>query len=831
LQYPIKSYRNNLILSRNGDIWAYYYVRPKNINLQDRDKVEEFKRDFSYTLQELSKRYQGFDLSVYPFEVNLTQQFNELATDFNQAHKDVAKYYAAKTVSILKRRNGNITHPRFVLGVKLKKHNEVSSRVMAFKESGKNVTDTIINALTGQKQNDLEDSEEILQEERELYAELASFQVEPLETKDTAYLLKLNILRNADYQVSDETREQTINELNEVVITPNQSKGIIKLTTEYGEQYMACLPISRLPDYTWNHPIFYRVQDLPYPVEFHLKANAMETNGLTGAKARVNNKRKLFRTNVKETAQFGDPASQQLANNMKKTQIIQADFEEELTIFEWLGCFVIYGSSIEIVKNRMRHLKKYFGKQHIKLESPLVDQEKLFYQLIQGESDIGSYWINRTNVHALSEFLYTLTSELGNNVGFYLGALVEGTASIEREKAIAMSRRNVFINLLASNQNIGRASTASPHIHITGQTGTGKSFLVKVLFYILLLMNTCVLYFDPKLEIEKEYKKLLSDKRFREQYPEFMILLNDLKFITLDAGNRANYGVLDPLVFLSPNDARTVAEGIIYQIYNLDKNDLVKMEVLEALNRLIDERLLGQQVGLRHLITRLKEHPEADVKRFANILDYEVQNSLLELVFSDGKSQGLELTNQQSVVLSVKGLSLPKPKTNPEHYDKQQRKSLAIMLCVGKYIELFGSHDEEHYTYEIFDEAWTLTKTAIGQEIINRIKKTGRSQDNGCVFVTQSVLDIDDEDTKGQVGMLFAFDEDSEREDILREVGLEVTDQNIELLKNLKQGQCIMRDIYQRKGKIAIDCLFDEWLIANKTVEKTASGHLEEKYA
>lgn len=827
--YPVKNYAENLLITKENDVWAYYYVRAKNINMQDKEKVESFKQDFRYTLQELSKRYKSFDFSVYPFEVNLTEQFSDLADDFNEQHKDVAVFYAEKMVDILRQQKGNITRPRFVLGVKLKQHNEVTSRLKALKESGKSVTSTLQQLLFGANSEDEQLFAEISQDEKDLYGELVGFQAERLSSEDTAYLLKLNILRNAVYKVSDETREQTINELDEVIIEPTKHKGVLKLTTEYGDQYMSCLPISSLPDFVLNAPLFYKIQSLPYPVEFHVKANALASDGLTGMKSRVANRRKLFKVNVNESAQYGDPASVQLTKNVQKTELIQNDLEEELTIFEWLGCFVVYGSTVDVVKSRMRHLKKYLGKQGVKIEFPLADQEKLFFSLIQG-GELPKYWKNYTNAYALSELLYMLTSELGNNIGFYIGALIDGFQEIEREKAIKNSRKLLLINLFASNQNIGQANTASPHINITGKTGNGKSFLVKLLFYILLLMKAQVLYFDPKLEIYKVYQKLSADKAFRAQYPKFMELLDDLDLITLDVENSANYGVLDPLIFLPQNEARTVAEGIISQIYDLEKSDVVKVAVLEELGRLIDERALGERVGLRHLITRLQADENEDIKRCGNLLALEVENSLLELVFSDGQHQGIDFSNQKSVVLSVKGLSLPKPNTNPEHYDKLNRKSLAVMLCVGKYIERFGSRDEESYTFEIFDEAWTLSKTAIGQEIINRIKKIGRSQNNGCLFVTQSVSDIQSDDTKGQVGMLFAFDEDSEREEILKEVGLEVSEQNIELLKNLKQGQCIMRDIYNRTGKIAIDCLFDEWFIANETVAQTASGRLEEKY-
>lgn len=828
-EYPVERYQENLIFSENGDIWAYYFVGSTNINLQDIDGVSQYKSNFRYTLQELARKYHTFDFSIYPFEVNLMEQINELSSDFNTETPEISMYYMKKMVNQLSKQFGKVTKPKFVLGIKLREYNQVSSKIELIKGTLKHVNDRLIQALTPTNTEEEQAIEELFQEEQDLFSEVSSFQPERLTSEQTAYLLKMNFLRNTPHLRADEERVQSINELSEGILYPNAEKGMLAVETEYGKQFMGFLPLSELPDYTLNTRLFYRLQNLKFPVEFHIKADVMPADGLTGVKAQVSNKRKLFKVNAKEAAQFGDPASVQLVKNIKKTEDIQEDIDQENALFQWLGCFVVYGQTAEICRNRIKYLKKYFGKMNVRLEFPIVDQEKLFYRFIQGEGAIGKYWRQQTNAYGLSEFLFGLTNELGNNIGIYLGVQNEGSEATEREKAIKQSRKAVFINLFASNQNISSASTASPHIHILGKTGNGKSFLVKLLFYMLLLLKAKVLYFDPKLEIYKTKELLLNDPEFMNEYPEFVQLLENLQFITLDVENKDNYGILDPLVFLTPNEARTVAEGIINNVYDLDKNDDVKVEVLKMLNVLIKEREQGEKVGLRTLITRLKENDISSVRKFAEILDYEVQNSLLELVFSDGDKEGIKF-NQQSLVLSVKGLSLPKPTVSPKYYDKVQKKSLAIMLCVGKYIELFGSQDDSEYTFEIFDEAWTLSKSAVGQEIINKIKKVGRAQKNGCIFVTQSVADVNADETKGQVGMIFCFDEDSEREDILKELGLPVNEENKKLLKNLKQGQCIMRDIYQRTGKLSIDCLFDEWLIANKTVEQTASGQLEEKY-
>lgn len=829
--YPIKNYKDNLLITQTGDIWAYYFVEPKNLNMQDQHALDAHKNDFRYTIQELGRRYKEFDFSLYPYEVNLNEQYQELSQDFNQQDPEIPRYYAQKTIQVLEQMYGKITKPKFVLGIKMREYNEVTSRLDQVKGGLNDVKENLFEILGGGKQDADAILEQIQPEEQDLFQELNSFEATRLTTADTAYLQRFNFIRNSKHLKEDEEREQTLSEITEGMILPNERRGVIGLQTYYGKEYVSFLPISVLPDYLLNTRLFYRTQNLPFPTEFHIKARPQKNDGVfTGVKSKVSGKRKTFKSNVKEVVKSGDPASKRLAINMKKTEMIQEDLDEDLVIFDFIGCFVVTANTAETCRERVRYLRKWFGKQKVKLECPIADQEKLFNAFLQGDNKGVKSWHQFSNEYGLSEFLFGVTNELGNNVGFPIGIQTDGIQSVERTKAVQQSRKIVYWNPLAINQNIQKASTASPHIDVAGKTGSGKSFLMKLLFYILQLMNVKSMYFDPKTELAKMALSLLHDRTFVANNPYFAKMLSRIHFVTLDSSYSDNHGILDPLVFLPPTEAKTVAEGILYQIYDLDKSDDIRNEVQESLNYLIEARESGEKVGLRTLIGLLENHQNKAIKQVGKIIKNEVENSVLELVFSDGTTQGLSLEDR-TLVLSVAGLSLPEPSKRVNEYDKKERKSIAVMLCIGKFIRLFGSQNPSEYTYEIFDESWVLKFSSIGKEIINEIKRVGRYYCNACIFADQSVKSSGESgELTGQVGMMFAFDEDSEREDILKTIGLSVNQTNIDLLRNLKQGQCVFRDIYDRTSKLTIHCLFPEWTYASKTVDRTVSGNLEEKY-
>ncbi|MGL9757242.1 ATP-binding protein [Enterococcus sp. DIV2324] len=828
-QFPVNHYRNNLLLTPKNDVWAYYRIGNTDLNLQDSEKVEDHKYNFRHIMEEVGKKYKGFDLSLYPLDLEMEEQFEEFKPDFNQETPDISEYYTEKLIETFEKMYGHLNRPRFVLGVRIREYNHVTSRFESVAGGLEEVKETIFDVLGGTAKDKDEELKKFVSKEEELFQELGSLKAERMTTEEVAYQLKFNFLRNSNHNRFDEQRVQSIDEITEAILTPNERKGVMGIETEYGKHYVSFLPISRLPDYTLYSRLYYRAQSFPFGTEFHVKGKGLPSDGLLGVRSTVTNKKKNFKVDANETMNLGDKASVNLAKNMKKSEMVEEDLDEELTIYQWLGCFAVYGDTAQECLQRSRLVRKYFRKIDIRVEAPLSDQLQLFQAMTQGEIKATKYWQQTTNIYGISEFLFGVTNELGNRVGFPIGVQTEGNKPIKRDKAVKSSRKLVRLNFMATNQNIA-GSSASPHIHITGITGGGKTFLMLLMFYITNLFNIQSMFFDPKVKLKEIRDVLLNDPEFIKKYPFFAKMWHNLRFITLSIKDKSNYGILDPIVFLPPAEAKEVAEGILYQIYDIDKNDDIRLETVDMLNVLIDERSKGKKVGLRHLIDRLKDSNTLEVRKFAQILAQEVENSLLELAFSDGSATRIEFDNR-SVVLSVEGLTLPEPTTSPQFYEKHEKKSLAVMLCVGKYIELFGRMSDTSYTYEFFDEAWTMSRSAIGKKIINRIKKVGRSQCNACVFATQSVADIHTDDTQGQVGLLFAFDEDSERPEILKEVGMEVTPANIELLKNLQQGQCLMRDPYKRTGKVTVHSWFPEWTMANKTVDRTASGNMEEKYA
>ena len=133
---------------------------------------------------------------------------------------------------------------------------------------------------------------------------------------------------------------------------------------------------------------------------------------------------------------------------------------------------------------------------------------------------------------------------------------------------------------------------------------------------------------------------------------------------------------------------------------------------------------------------------------------------------------------------------------------------------------MFGKRDSSKKTAIYFTEAWVFNNSNAGRSIIAAMARVGRSQMNQLVLDTQFIGDLGSDKEKGNFGVVFAFDEDSEREKILNHLRLEVNEANLAEMSHMIKGQCWMLDPYGRVGKLNVHSLFEEMTAALQTTEK-----------
>ena len=427
--------------------------------------------------------------------------------------------------------------------------------------------------------------------------------------------------------------------------------------------------------------------------------------------------------------------------------------------------------------------------------------------------------------------MFGTTQALGANTGFYVGRVLNLQKYRGVESAVASSRLLLLLNLVVSNKGIKGAKTDSPHVALSGDTGQGKSFLFKILLLHMAMFNTKILYIDPKQEVRRWFMRALE----KEKNPYFQKLIKSFHFVTLNANDKANLGILDPMLTLNTQsseddipDVMTLIKEMLTQVRSVSDSILIETALNKAIKSVCSRRIQGEKVGTLTVFDELAKGSD-DEKQLAEFYRSIVPETMLKLAFSDGTTDSLQF-NDKRTILEVTGLQLPKANQDSRTYSETQKYSIALMLALGKYLEKFGRANPDEFTLEMIDEAWIFNTSQAGKNVFDSIKRLGRSENNALFYATQRVNDSSGEDSIGQFGQLFAFDSVDDRPNILRQFNLPVNKANLRLLEDLQKGQCLFRDIYGRVGKVVIHSLFDEWTTALKTVNTNESARLEEKY-
>ncbi|MEC1645130.1 VirB4-like ATPase ConE [Bacillus halotolerans] len=828
LKTPMKAIHKNLLLTRTGDVWAYYRIKSNSIPMQNREKVESYKKKWQHLFEEITS-YEDFHLMMYPSEYELKKRFKDLETDIAADAMDVARYYNEETVRLLEQRLGRLTKYDFILGVKLK-----SSLVNISVELKDNIlslfntaTDTVVKML-GWEQNVSTSFFEKYEEVEETLANImASVRGERLSESEMTYINRYHFVRGLNHQTNEESEIKDVRSITNTIIDPTDP-SVLHLHSDQDEGYTAFVVIDEFLHNMSESDLFYETQSLPFPVEVQMK---IQTESKSITKPALNLKKQQLKEEQKEQQSTGDRSDVSTVTSATMVRHLQDEIKkEEVHLMNWLSVIVVHGKTKKECVGKATIVKRHLKGAGITCRLPVADQLNLFYKMLPGEKlDItDKNWIQKTTQDGVAESLFAVNSDIGSKIGFFLGWVDRFQEHTDLESAIMSSRDFVLFHPFLANQQLKGSKTRSPHCLITGDTGNGKSYLAKLIFNYISMLNIKSLYIDPKKEMRKWIQRVLNDEYIRENFPLYIAHLEKYNYITLDHENTHNWGALDPISFLPPMKAKELVQVIFEQVYDFKGKDDVNTAFLRATSEVIEAKQKGEQVGSLDIIRRMQKHPEEAVQKAGDYLNEVVSDSILKLCIHDGSNPALSL-EKRITILEVENMDLPDHAERLENYTISQLKSSAVMFALGKFCELFGMNQDEQ-TVEFIDEAWIFTTSQQGKKVERQMRRIGRSYNNAEYFISQSTKDALKEEDSGNFGVAFAFDEPNEREEVLKWMNMEVTKENKKMMESMFQGQCLFKDYYGRTSKISIECLFEEWQGALKTVEKKAVAYAEEKY-
>ncbi|EBF5198653.1 hypothetical protein FH025_14040 [Listeria monocytogenes] len=830
LKTPAKAIKDNLLLTNKEDVWAYYKVKPTSISFANKKKRARFMRDQQKFLEEIVD-YTDFHFIMYPKDFELEERMEDLAMDFAEDTRDSAEYYAEETIHLLEAKLGKVTKYAFALGIRLKEG--VFKLDDSLRENAERFllrfTDNLVNMMGFENAAYDDKLRQYSQAQSDVESIVMAIDGEAMTEEELVYLNRFNFIRGIAHHPKEESFHKKISAINNTQIDPNYPH-MLELSTDIGTSYVSFVVIDEFLDNMSDMDLFYTCQRLPFPVEVNIKAQA-ERKSQT--KTALTFKKQATKDSANEQYRAGDEVEESTELAYTMVRHLQNELKrEESYLFNWLASVIVTGETPEECQERALLTKRHLQSEEIKARVPVADQLSLFYKYLQGEklgmTDLS--WIQKTLQDGIAELSFGLSEELGSKIGWLIGYIDRYDEHLSREHAVNAARDPVLYHPLIANQQIKGSKTRSIHELITGDTGGGKSYLAKMIFIYTSLLNISSLYIDPKKEMRKWFMRVINNKKIQTDYPWFIDLVQTYHFITLDAKEEENWGALDPIVFLPALEAKELSQVVMNQLYNFTGKEREQTVYLQCLAEVIERKKQGENVGSMHVIDMMTEHKEEGVRLIGELIREKISGSILKLLFHDGSTSALDLTNKRTTIIEVEGLDLPEADQSIDLYTESNWYSSAVMFALGKFCELFG-RDKNKKTKVFIDEAWIFSTNAQGKRVKKSMLHVGRSYDNSMCFISQSVNEAISEEEHGNFGMFFAFDEPNNRPAVLDVLGIEQSEENLERFDDFWQGQCYFKDYYGHVGKMTVDCPFEEWGKALETVKKSAVAEAEEKYA
>ena len=806
----IVAFHGNLMLRSNLDVYAMYEIPETIVNTVDITLKNEFKELVSDTLSDL-EIFGGFEVSTIPFSTEATHNYKFLEQDLAEDTKPVGLYLMKRQAEELKKQIGETSQDRFFLTIPLR-NNHVS---LDFKDGLKTAITDFSNRVMATIGTDVTFDEDWYERFEELNHEIYQTLL-PLNgympTQDqTIFVNNNHYLRgmSVDRELEIIQIENNIDNFGSAGVS-FENYGILTLSDGAQTTYLAILPIAIPPsNLSYNHFIERR-RLLGFDTEVQTKAIFAKKNGFNSMQQRANRAKQKHKKTNEDIA---------MRNGIVRDEIGQAEaLSEDLvkksnrgeTIISYLQSLFVYDDDYDRLQEKIKIVMRNFKKANIELARAKDDQIYLFYKhrLTEPLFENERRYLQTTTMAGFAESLFFTGQKVGSDVGLYMGRV---DSRYDRwsggyKEALQNSRNLVYYNLLQANKlDVEGKISFDGLVKVTGQMGMGKSFFVKQTFVMNSILKTKLLYFDPKAEVRKQFMKVLHEYESQGIYPEICDYIKQINFVTIDARNSENHGVLDPLVFLTGQEAKNLIISMIGEFYDLKQNEQFEKELLQMIEKYLVLRENGEKVGTKNIMEALTKSETDRVRITAELLLEKMSNSTLSLCFSDGQNKAISMSKRISII-EVTGLELPTSETS---ITENQRQSLVALYALGQFCYKFGSESKKE-SITFIDEAWFFNITDVGREIIMKIRRTGRSFNNFLVFVSQSHKDSNSELDDTGFGTLFSFNSPTETDLILDTHGIVKSEETRKWVSSMSMGQCLFTDPFGRTERITIDGIVSE---------------------
>ena len=336
----------------------------------------------------------------------------------------------------------------------------------------------------------------------------------------------------------------------------------------------------------------------------------------------------------------------------------------------------------------------------------------------------------------------------------------------------------------------GPATNRSGSIAIVGKTGSGKTYLLKSLTYFTLGLGGRV---------------LAVDRTAMGEYGQLAPLMPGTHQV-VRLGDRSDV-CLDPMRVFGGEERIRYAVGFLSLLSGTSPTQPQGAALAEAVRRVAEHPSARLGDVVEELLAEGAD--DDDALAVGKKLRIFTRGGLGDVAFGDGPGVRLDA---DYLVFHLPGLDLPDEETlRNEHLARQllpeQVFSMALLYLVAAVARHVAFADRRRFSAILMDEAWVLTASPQGRQLLLETVREGRRHNAGLWMASQDPRDILDDRLADLMGSRFVFRlAPGAAQAGLRLVGMDATESAIQLLEeaNRAEGQCLYRDIDGDVGLVQI---------------------------
>ena len=797
IPFPVKYFEENLVFGQDGAVYAYYELQRFNYDYRSMDDKLSLHANLEAFYWNIHADTHAL---VVPEYQSLEEQRQAMEKGLCEELKTTGRKHIQAAVDHL---HGKEVHQnRFFMGVKLK---PATVKGLSFLNEIRYIWKDFKRYLNNQAGTDApEIFEEEIQayrvQEEMIFSRINGYlRARRVDTADLEWLIRRGFYRGIgeaprrkDWKPKTLPAEvkgkkgirpaRDILTLAEGRFDDSHGRNLIVEQHVAGKPkkgFMAFLTISHIPDKSpfpgleW----LYHLQSLSFPVEASVRTETIEYGK---ALSQVLKKKKELKAEDEHAAESGVETAYHILHSRQDANELENHLRtDKFPLITTSVVLCVYASTLEALNLRIQLVKDLYSDMMIQVEVPYGDQWRAFNEFIPGAKRYITDYIHYMEPAAVAASMIGATRQLGDGQGHFIG----------------MSRNlPVFFQHDRGPKDKKLSTTASAAF--IGSLGAGKSLGANLLAYQALLNGAKVLIFDPKDE--------------RAHWADALPELREMTRVVTLRASMDDRGKLDPLVGATSLSEKQAAAATAKKIMQFLARSADGTYEAIVIGKAVDEVLKQPDPCMMKVIDQLREVAKAapekrrdSLEEIVDVLSYLATSGQGQLLFGDGTQKAIDLS-MRLTILQVEDLKLP-----DESQTDYGRMAIALLMAISDFSRRFSNQSTNEFKLVLFDESWRLAKVSEGRAILEELVRTGRSKNAAIYLISQNAKDLLGEEIRSNLGCRFVFRcrDAKEAEAACHILGIEPNEENIETIRSLPTGTCLMSDLEKRVNEVEIRVL------------------------